>query len=173
MADTFPFTPDTAANALLAKNGTALLIGLCLDQQVRTEKAFSGPYVLCERIGHLDAKRIAATPPAKLVAVFRKPPAIHRYPAMMAHRVRALCAVIAREYANDGARVWKNAKTVQELHDRLIALPGFGEGKVGAGIYILGKYGKQRLAGWQRYACEEDAPWEFKSGKKITGNAVR
>ena len=55
--ETYPFTPDPKKNELLAASGTALLIGLCLDQQVRTEKAMSGPYDLRERIGHLDASR--------------------------------------------------------------------------------------------------------------------
>lgn len=163
----FPFTPNSEANALLARSGTALLIGLCLDQQVRTEKAFSGPYELRERIGHLDAKKIAAMTPAKLTAIFRKRPALHRYPGMMAKRVRALCGVIAEQYRNDGARLWLNVKTAREMQERFEALPGFGAGKAASGVYILAKYGKKKLSGWQRYACEKDSPWEFKSGKKV------
>src|SRR6516225_9832085 len=94
MAKSYPFTPNAEANALLAHDGTALLIGLCLDQQVRTEKAMVGPYELGRRLGTLDAKAIAATPPAKLDRVFREPPALHRFPGMMAKRVRALCKII-------------------------------------------------------------------------------
>lgn len=71
MKQLYPFTPSADANALLAEDGTALLIGLCLDQQVRTEKAFSGPYELRKRLGHLNAKKIASVAPAKLDAVFR------------------------------------------------------------------------------------------------------
>ena len=165
--ETYPFTPNPAKNALLAHSGTALLIGMCLDQQVRTEKAMSGPYDLRERIGTLDAKKIAAMPPAKLDAVFRRTPALHRYPRTMAKRVRALCAIIAKEYSNDGARVWDDAQSAVDLYNRLRSLPGFGDGKATAGVYILAKYGKKKLRGWQRYACEEDLPWEFKGGKKV------
>jgi uncharacterized HhH-GPD family protein len=165
--DLYPFTPDAGKNRLLATSGTALLIGLCLDQQVRTEKAMSGPFDLRERIGHLDAKKIAAMRPSSLDAAFRRSPALHRYPGMMAKRVRALCAIIAGQYHNDGARVWKDVKTAKELYDRFRALPGFGEGKASTGVHILAKYGKVRPSGWQRYTCEEDLPWEFKSGKKI------
>jgi uncharacterized HhH-GPD family protein len=164
----YPFTTEADANRLLAESGTALLIGLCLDQQVRTEKAMSGPYHLRERIGHLDAKKIAAMPLAKLDAAFRRSPALHRYPGMMAKRVRALCAVIAKEYANNGARLWSNGKTADELFERFKALPGFGAGKAGTGVYILAKYGKLKLRDWQRYACEEQLPWEFEHGKKVT-----
>lgn len=167
MTISYPFTTNSAANALLASSGTALLIGLCLDQQVRTEKAFAGPYELRERLGHLDAKKISQMSEARLATVFRRPPALHRYPGMMASRVRALCAVVAREYRNDGARVWGGLKDAAELRDRLLALPGFGAGKAAAGIYILAKFGRMRLTGWQRIATEEDSPWEFKSGKKL------
>jgi uncharacterized HhH-GPD family protein len=165
--ETYPFTPDRAKNELLARNGTALLIGMCLDQQVRTEKAMSGPYDLRERIGTLDAKKIAAMPSSKLDAAFRRTPALHRYPGMMAKRVRALCAIIAKEYSNDGARVWEEAETADGLYDRFRSLPGFGDGKAATGVYVLAKYGKKKLSGWRRYECEQDLPWEFKAGKKI------
>jgi uncharacterized HhH-GPD family protein len=167
MKATYPFTPSSEANKLLASSGTALLIGLCLDQQVRTEKAFSGPYELEQRLGNLDAKKIAGMSKGSLRAIFRRPPALHRYPGMMADRVRALCAVIAKDYANDGARLWARLTDADQLRERFAALPGFGPGKAAAGIYILAKYGKKKLAGWQRYACEEDSPWEFRSGKKL------
>ncbi|HXW52281.1 MAG TPA: HhH-GPD-type base excision DNA repair protein [Candidatus Acidoferrales bacterium] len=167
MPASYPFTTNSAANRLLARSGTALLIGLCLDQQVRTEKAFAGPYELSERLGYLDARKIARLSAAKLTAVFRRPPALHRYPRMMADRVRALCAVIAKEYRNDGARVWAGAKDAAEARERLAALPGFGPGKVAAALYVLGKFGRVRLPGWQRMSSEQDSPWEFKSGKKV------
>lgn len=163
----YPFTPDPAKNALLARSGTALLVGMCLDQQVRTEKAMSGPYELQKRIGHLDARKIAAMPPAKLDAAFRTPPALHRFPGMMAKRVRALCAVIAREYAAHGERLWKTATSANQVYDRLRALPGFGENKAKAGVHILAAYGKHKLPGWRRYAVPEALPWEFEDGKKI------
>jgi len=163
----YPFTPDPAKNALLARNGTALLIGMCLDQQVRTEKAMSGPYDLQERLGHLDARKIASMPLARLQAVFRRPPALHRFPGMMAKRVRALCAIIAREYGGNGARLWARAISATDVYERLRALPGFGESKAKAGVHILAAYGKHKLAGWRRYAVPDALPWEFRKGTKI------
>ena len=162
-----PFTPDPEANALLAADGTAFLIAMCLEQQVRSEKAMSGPSVLQQRLGHLDARRIAALRPARLDAVFRRVPAMHRFPGMMAKRVRALCGVIARDYANDGANVWSGMRDAQTLYERFKALPGFGDGKAACAVRILGKYAKLPLRGWQRYAADEDLPWEFKAGRKL------
>ena len=60
----------------------ALLIGFALDQQVSVQKAFSGPLVLRERLGALDAATVAD---ADLEPVFRERPAIHRYPGVMAN----------------------------------------------------------------------------------------
>jgi uncharacterized HhH-GPD family protein len=163
----YPFTPDLAANKLLAQSGTALLIGLCLEQQVRSEKAMIGPYHLRERIGHLDAKKIAAMRPASLDVAFRRPPALHRFPGMMAKRVRALCAIIADDYGDDGARVWQGVIDAKKLYERFRALPGFGDSKAACAVRILGKYGKKKIAGWQRYAMDDDLPWEFKMGVKV------
>src|SRR5947209_6813186 len=48
------WTDNPEADALLEREPLALLIGLVLDQQVKMEKAFSGPYELQQRIGPLD-----------------------------------------------------------------------------------------------------------------------
>ncbi len=125
-----PWTEDPQANALIAADPNALLIGFALDQQVTVQKAFSGPLELRRRLGHLDPARIAATDPDELERAFRTPPALHRYPGAMAKRVQALCDTIATEYGGDGSRVWSEAATGAELRARLGALPGIGDMKV-------------------------------------------
>ena len=66
------WTDNPEADALLEREPLALLIGLVLDQQVKMEKAFSGPYELQKRIGHLDARKIASMDPAELDRVIRR-----------------------------------------------------------------------------------------------------
>ena len=56
---TLYITGDAAADKLLNSNGTALLIGMLLDQQVPMEWAFKGPATIKERLGHLDPKKIS------------------------------------------------------------------------------------------------------------------
>jgi uncharacterized HhH-GPD family protein len=124
------FTGDAEADALLGESPLALLIGFALDQQVTVQQAFSGPLKLQQRLGHLDAARIAAMPPDELEAVFRERPAIHRFPANMAKRVRELCAVVADEYGDDASRLWAEAADSGDLEARIRALPGFGDMKV-------------------------------------------
>src|ERR1700704_6570654 len=109
------WTDNTEADALLESEPLALLIGLVLDQQVKMEKAFSGPYELRKRIGHLDANRIAAMDPAELDRVFRERPALHRFPGSMAKRVQEMCAAVSTRFGGDAGRVWQDAKTGREL----------------------------------------------------------
>ena len=92
------WTENPEANRLLETDPLALLIGLVLDQQVKMEKAFAGPYELKQRLGHLDAGKIAASDPDKLITVFRERPALHRFPGSMAQRVQALCQAIVKEF---------------------------------------------------------------------------
>jgi uncharacterized HhH-GPD family protein len=138
-ATSLPYTGNAEADRLLATDALALLIGFALDQQVTVQKAFSGPWDLRSRLGHLDAARIAATDPAELDRVFRERPALHRFPGSMAGKVQALCAAIARDYDNDASRIWRTASSGAELRDRLLALPGFGEMKARTILAVLGK----------------------------------
>jgi uncharacterized HhH-GPD family protein len=123
-------TESDDANALLARDPVALLIGFALDQQVPVPTAFAGPYKLQGRIGSLDAAAIASMDPAKLEEVFRERPAIHRFPGSMARRVQELCAVVADEYNGQAERVWTEATDADDLRRRIGALPGFGAMKI-------------------------------------------
>jgi len=150
--DRLPFTGDDEADRYLVSEPLALLIGFALDQQVTVQKAFSGPHVLRQRLGHLDAARIATTDPAELEQVFRTPPAIHRFPASMAGKVQALCKTIADDYDNDAARVWNDAADGRDLQRRLLALPGIGEMKARALIAIVGRRLGVKPPGWDDVA---------------------
>jgi len=147
------WTDNPEADALLEREPLALLIGLVLDQQVKMEKAFSGPYELQKRIGHLDAGKIAAMDPDQLVAVFRERPALHRFPGSMAKRVQELCAGIERDYGGDAGKVWSDARTGQELAARIKKLPGFGDMKVKITVAVLAKKFGVTPPGWEAYGA--------------------
>jgi len=130
------FTDSDQANALIAADPLALLVGFVLDQQVTVQKAFSGPLVLRERLGAFDAATLASS---DLEPVFRLPPAIHRFPGSMARRVHDLAVCIRDQYDGDAARIWNDAADAQALRVRLAALPGFGELKLRALAAVLAK----------------------------------
>jgi uncharacterized HhH-GPD family protein len=137
--DAIHFTGDAEADALLARDSLALLIGFALDQQVTAQTAFSGPLKLRQRLGTLDPAAIAATDPATLEEAFRQRPAIHRFPGSMARRVQELCAFVAAEYGGDASRLWTEANDAEDLERRIRALPGFGDMKVKALSAVLAK----------------------------------
>src|SRR5256884_2578574 len=130
MAATLPerphFTGDDEADALIAQDPLALLIGFALDQQVSVQKAFSSPLELKRRLGTLDPATIARADPGQLEEIFRRKPALHRYPGSMAQRVQDLAATIVEEYGGRAERVWTEAADGADLKRRLASLPGFG-----------------------------------------------
>src|SRR5947207_11779094 len=97
------FTDDPAACELLAKDPFALLVGFAIDQQVPVQKAFAGPYVLKQRAGMLDPRRLAES---DLGTVFAEKPAIHRFQGAMALRVQELARVDDEVYDGDASRIW-------------------------------------------------------------------
>ena len=103
-------TGDPDADGLLNGDGTALLIGMLLDQQVPMEWAFAGPATLRGRLGHLDAGRIAAMDVEDVVAVCCRKPAIHRFPASLGRRIHQLCTVLADRYGGRGDAVWADVE---------------------------------------------------------------
>ncbi len=141
------------ANRLLETDPLALLVGLVLDQQVKMEKAFAGPYELKRRLGHLDARKIAAIDPDKLGAVFRERPALHRFPGSMAQRVQALCAAVVKEYSDAAAAVWTGARDGDDLALRIKKLPGFGDMKVKILVAVLAKKFGVKPNGWEKHAA--------------------
>jgi uncharacterized HhH-GPD family protein len=148
----FRITGDDEADRLLETNGLALLIGMLLDQQVPLAWAFRGPFTLHDRLGHLDASRIAGMSTEALVGISCTPPAIHRYPAAMARRIHALCETIVEEYNGEAELVWADVETGWELSSRLRALPGFGDEKTMIFIALLAKRFDVRPPGWEEAA---------------------
>lgn len=138
-ADRLHFTGDEEADRLLVSEPMALLIGFALDQQVPVQKAFSGPKVLLQRLGTLDARELAALDPERLEAAAKGPPAIHRFPGAMAKRVAELARFIVDTYDGDAARLWTDASDARDLQRRIAALPGFGDMKVRSLTAVLAK----------------------------------
>jgi uncharacterized HhH-GPD family protein len=119
------------------------------------EKAFTSPDVLRERLGGvLDAQTIAGYDADALEEIFRRPPALHRFPAAMAKRVQDLARQLVERYDGDAAAVWRDARSGRELVERVGALPGFGEQKAKIFVALLGKQLGVRPRGWRESAGE-------------------
>ena len=140
------------SDALLNANGTALLIGMLLDQQVPMEWAFNGAFTLKNRLGHLDPKKIAAMSPDDFLALCLDKPAIHRFPKAMAQRIHAMCGIIATQYKNKGENIWNDTDDATVVFERLRALPGYGEEKAQIFMALLGKRFGVQPKGWEKAA---------------------
>jgi uncharacterized HhH-GPD family protein len=153
------FTDSDEANALIASDPFALLVGFALDQQVTVQHAFSGPMTIRERLGAFDAATLAS---ADLEPIFRARPAIHRYPASMAQRVHELAVHVRDRYHGDAARVWTDAEDSDELRANLAALPGFGEMKIKSlGSVLAKRFGvdaARDLVPWHPTLGDVDSP---------------
>jgi uncharacterized HhH-GPD family protein len=169
--DRLHFTESDEANALIASDPMALLVGFVLDQQITVQQAFTGPLLIRERLGSLDASALAE---ADLEPLFRQRPAIHRYPAVMARRVHDLAVHVRDRYDGDAARVWTDAGDTAALRANLLGLPGFGEMKVKAlGSVLAKRFGveeAQELVPWHPTLGDVDSAQalaDYQAAKKV------
>jgi uncharacterized HhH-GPD family protein len=163
---------DAAANELLSTNPLALLIGMTLDQQDKLEKAFNSPYVLAQRLGHVPtAAELASFDTDELVAIFAKPPALHRFPKSMAGRVQEVCRALVDRYDGDAANLWQDVDSGAELVKRVASLPGFGKQKSQIFTALLGKQFGVRPPGWREAAGHYGEEGSFRSVADVVDGA--
>ncbi|ELB91028.1 hypothetical protein Rwratislav_21281 [Rhodococcus wratislaviensis IFP 2016] len=153
MARTLNLVGDPDADALLASDPLALLIGMLLDQQVPMETAFAGPKKLDDRIGGLEVHRIAEMDPEEFAAVCAQTPAVHRFPGSMATRIQSLCAFLVENYDGSVEALWTSGDPDgKEVLKRLKALPGYGDQKARIFLALLGKQIGVEPKGWREAA---------------------
>ena len=170
MPDALPWTHSEEANRLLASSPLALMIGMLLDQQIKMEMAFHSPFALQERLGRpLDAADIASVDGGQMEAIFRGPPALHRFPKAMGQRTQALCRAIADDYGGDAAAVWRTAADGRELLKRLKELPGFGVAKSRIFVGIVGKRLGEGPEGWEGVAADWPSIADIAEFEQIDG----
>jgi uncharacterized HhH-GPD family protein len=163
--------PD-AANDLLSTDALALLVGMTLDQQDKLEKAFTSPYTLSQRLGHVPtAQEIADFDTDALIAVFATPPALHRFPKAMAGRVQEVCRALVERYDGDAANLWKEVDSGTELVKRIASLPGFGKQKSQIFTALLGKQFGVQPPGWREAAGYYGEEGSYRSVADIVDGA--
>jgi uncharacterized HhH-GPD family protein len=144
-------TGDKEADAVISRDPLALLLGMVLDQQITMEKAFWAPSELARRIGgSLNAADIAAADPETFALLFKKKPALHRFPGSMAGRVQEVCRIVAEDYGGRADAIWTGLPDGATLIARLTSLPGFGEQKARIFAALLGKQLGVQPDGWRQ-----------------------
>ena len=110
---------------------------MLFTQGIPAERAWAGPYLLRERLGHLDLRRLAAEPEAVDEALGRKP-ALHRFRHTLPRWISAAAARLIEEYGGDASRIWAPGSTVTEVGDRLSGFQGIGRKKAAMAVELLG-----------------------------------
>lgn len=141
---------DPDADALLEADPFALLVGMLLDQQQPMERAFLGPYRICERLGwrRLEPAAVVSLGAEHLTEVMRQTPAVHRFPGSMAQRIVALSQAVVDHYEGHPENIWRSG-SARTVLNRLQDLPGFGEAKSKIFLALLGKQRGVRPRGWR------------------------
>lgn len=130
------FSGNEAADALLEASPNAFLLGVLFTQGIPAERAWAGPYLLQQRLGHLDLGRLAADPGAVAEAVAR-PPALHRFVHTLPGWIVAAAARINSQYGGSADSIWPPGSHVSDVTDRLLAFAGIGEKKAVMAVGIL------------------------------------
>jgi uncharacterized HhH-GPD family protein len=130
------FTPNREANQFVSHDAFAFLTGVLFDQGVPAERAWIAPYLLRQRLGHLDPARIAADPEAVRAAI-EAPPKLHRYVSKMPVWVVLAARRITDRYGGDAGRLWSDQPRADELQRRFDAFVGIGQKKAAMAVEIL------------------------------------
>ena len=134
------------ADAFLKSSPEAFLIGVLFTQGLSAERAWAGPYLLRERLGHFDLRRIAEERDSVRRA-FARPPALHRFIHTVPEWVSCAAARLLDEYDGDASRIWPDGAHVLDVTGRLLAFDGIGEKKSAMAVELLVRHFGVRLQG--------------------------
>lgn len=136
------------------------------------EKAFTSPAVLQERLGRdLTPEAIATMDSSTLDEIFRRTPALHRFPAAMAVRAQELSRIVVAEYDGDASKIWTEARSGQDVVARLQKLPGLGPQKAKIFAALVAKQLGVKPTGWRTATEPYGEPGVFASAADVVDAA--
>lgn len=132
------FTDHPEADALIRDSPDAFLIGVLFTQGIPAERAWAGPYLLRQRLGHLDLRRLAVERDAVAAAVAAAP-ALHRFKNTLGGWISDMAQRLVEDWGGSAANLWADRPSAAELRDRLEAFPGIGHKKAAMAVEILSR----------------------------------
>ncbi|GBE22393.1 endonuclease III [bacterium BMS3Bbin01] len=130
------FTPDAEANAFLLSDPFAFLIAVICDYQIKAERAWETPYLLAQRLGHLDPERILAEP-GRVFQAFEQRPALHRYVHTVPEYILKATRIVVDRFGGDAAQIWADHPSAAQLQRRLREFPGISQKKAAMAVEML------------------------------------
>ncbi|GAB4281724.1 MAG: hypothetical protein Kow0056_17290 [Coriobacteriia bacterium] len=132
------FTDIEAADALVKSDPNAFLLAVLFTQGIPAERAWAGPFLLRERLGHLDLERLASEQEAVAEAV-ACPPALHRFVNTLPVWISSAASILVDEWGGDASSLWESAD-ISEVLERLERFPGIGRKKAAMAAEILARH---------------------------------
>lgn len=131
------YSGDPEVDALIFKNPFAFLLGVIADQMVKSKIAWSAPFILKERLGHLNPRIISRMSLKNLEHTIRHPNTLHRFPRTMAKYFKAASKRVVNEYGGDASKIWNDTDSAQKIQERLNEFSGISQKKSSMMIKML------------------------------------
>lgn len=129
-------TPIAAADQFLKDNPFAFLTAVIADMGIKAERAWALPYLLSLRLGHLDPKRLAASPEEVQRAIAQSP-TLHRFVVTVPRWISIAASIVVNQHDGDASQLWNDEPTAIELQARLRLFPGIGQKKAAMAVEVL------------------------------------
>lgn len=133
------FSGRPEADALIEWDPNAFLFGMLFTQGIPAERAWSGPWLLRERLGTLDPAYLA-THPEEVRAAVQAAPMLHRFKETLPRWIVSAAARLLDEYGGDAATIWPEGGHVLDVTERLAAFDGIGRKKSVMAVEILTRH---------------------------------
>lgn len=121
----------------LRADPNAFLIGALFTQGIAAERAWSAPWELRQRLGHLDIARIASMEATEVEGALSRRPMLHRFKHTIPRYIVGTARLLIERYGGDAGRVWADEPTADVLLDKLSEFPGIGHKKAAMMVELL------------------------------------
>ncbi len=123
------FTKDSATDSLLNDldgHPHAFVLACIMDRQIKAERAWMIPYLIFRKLGGFAFSRLRELSLDDVRELLTKPEPLHRFPEEMSRNFHSAIAHIAKAYAGDASRIWRDNPSSAEVVLRFLRFRGVG-----------------------------------------------
>ncbi len=150
------FTNNPEAEQFIKEDWNAFLFAVIFDQQIKAERAWAIPLELKKRLGHLDVCKIASMSGNKLLEIFKKPTALHRWINKMPIWIKSACEKLITNYEGKTENIWRDTKDAKIIIERFDDFDGISQKKSTMAVNFLVDYFKIPLTNWENIDISVD-----------------
>jgi len=125
------------ADLLVDSDSFAFLVAVLADYRVRADRAWNLPYLLKQRLGHLDPQKVAEMSERDLERAMSQPTPLHRHPKMVARFIWRTARLLVQRYEGDASTIWADTPRTEDVQNRLDEFHGIGQKKASMATNIL------------------------------------